>query len=211
MRSASDLRARLRSGSGGGRLSGTRAAPVEPRATISGSKKSSSAETAAPSIWPTSISTAARPIASIGWRTVVSGGSVQLMKASRRSRRPRRRPDTDSPARRAARIAPSASGSLAQMIPVTPCPISRVAAACPPSSENLVRSTSSPASGVPGRASGRGLERRPACGATEHGRAARGSARSARGPGRRDGRRPAPSRPRRPWKPAGSRGARRRH
>ena len=51
-----------------------RAAAVEPRATISGSKNSSSGETAEPSIWPASISTAARPIASIGWRTVVSGG-----------------------------------------------------------------------------------------------------------------------------------------
>src|ERR1700721_3678125 len=54
---------------------------VEPRATTSGSKNSSSADTTAPSIWPPSISTAARPIASSGCRTVVSGGSVQLMNA----------------------------------------------------------------------------------------------------------------------------------
>lgn len=57
------------------------AVAVEPRATTSGSKKSSSADTGELSIWPASISTAARPIASIGCRTVVSGGYVQLMNA----------------------------------------------------------------------------------------------------------------------------------
>jgi hypothetical protein len=99
--------------------------------------------TVAPSIWFTSMVTAARPSASMGWRTVVSGGSVQFMKAESS------KPTTDTsrgtarPARRAARIAPSASGSLPQMTPVTPCRSIRVAAACPPSSANMACSTAS--------------------------------------------------------------------
>ena len=67
---------------------------------------------------------------------------------------------TESPARRAARIAPSASGSLAHTIPVAPRSMSLVAAACPPSSENLVRSTSSLAQLGSGRLDGGTLERR---------------------------------------------------
>ena len=55
------------------------AAPVEPRTTSSGSNSSSSLETGAPPIWPRSSETALRPIDSIGCRTVVSGGSVQLI------------------------------------------------------------------------------------------------------------------------------------
>ena len=50
-------------------------------------------------------------------------------------------PGTDRPARRTARIAPSASTSLAQMTPVTPCRSSRVVAAWPPSRENSACST----------------------------------------------------------------------
>ena len=61
-----------------------------------------------------------RPIGSIGWRTVVSGGSVQFMSAESSKPTTETSPGTLLPARRAARIAPSAIGSLAQTIPVTP-------------------------------------------------------------------------------------------
>lgn len=54
---------------------------VEPRTTSSGSNSSSPGGTAPPWICAHSSSTAARPMASMGWRTVVSGGSVQFMKA----------------------------------------------------------------------------------------------------------------------------------
>jgi hypothetical protein len=54
---------------------------VDPRTTSSGSKSSSSWVTLEPAISPTSKSIAARPIGSMGCRTVVSGGSVQFMKA----------------------------------------------------------------------------------------------------------------------------------
>jgi hypothetical protein len=54
---------------------------VEPRTTSSGSKSSSSAATFSPSTCCTSVVTTARPIASIGCLVVVSGGSVQVMKA----------------------------------------------------------------------------------------------------------------------------------
>ena len=60
-----------------------------------------------------------RPIDSIGWRTVVSGGSVQFMSAESSNPTTETSPGTVMPARRAARIAPSAIGSLAQTIPVT--------------------------------------------------------------------------------------------
>lgn len=55
--------------------------PVEALTTSSGSKSSSSAGTRALSIWAARRSTTARPIASIGWRSVVSGGSVQFIRA----------------------------------------------------------------------------------------------------------------------------------
>ena len=58
-----------------------RAGPVEPRTTSSGSKNSSSSGTGLPAIWPTRSSMTIRPIGSIGWRTVVRGGSVQFMSA----------------------------------------------------------------------------------------------------------------------------------
>ena len=65
------------------------------------------------------------PIDSIGCLTVVSGGSVQFMNAESSYPTTDTSPGTDRPARRTARIAPSASTSLAQMIPVTPCRSSR--------------------------------------------------------------------------------------
>lgn len=55
--------------------------PVEALTTSSGSKSSSSAGTRALSIWAARRSTTARPIASMGWRRVVSGGSVQFIRA----------------------------------------------------------------------------------------------------------------------------------
>ena len=76
-----------------------------------------------------------RPIASMGWRTVVNGGSVQFMSAESSYPMTETSWGTRRPARRTARIAPSAIGSLAQMIPVTPDASSLVAAACPDSSE----------------------------------------------------------------------------
>src|SRR5690349_13028635 len=57
------------------------AGAVDPRTTNSGSNSNSSGATPLPSIWLTSRSTAAWPIISIGWRTVVSGGSVQVISA----------------------------------------------------------------------------------------------------------------------------------
>ena len=54
------------------------AGPVEPRTTSSGSNSSSSGFGTTVSIWLTSSATAALPIDSIGWRTVVSGGSVEF-------------------------------------------------------------------------------------------------------------------------------------
>ncbi len=54
---------------------------VDPRTTSSGANSSSSAATSPPLIRFTSSSTTARPIASIGWRVVVSGGSVQFISA----------------------------------------------------------------------------------------------------------------------------------
>ena len=51
------------------------------RTTSSGSKSSSSAGVSSPRIWASRAATAARPIASIGWRTVVSGGSTDDMNA----------------------------------------------------------------------------------------------------------------------------------
>ncbi len=55
--------------------------PVEPRTTSSGRKRSSSRGTLRPSIWAMSSSMTMRPMASMGCRTVVSGGSVQFMSA----------------------------------------------------------------------------------------------------------------------------------
>jgi hypothetical protein len=89
----------------------------------------------------TSSATAALPIDSIGWRTVVSGGSVQFMNVESSNPTTDTDPGTDRPARRIARTAPSASTSLPQITPVTPCCSSRVVAAWPPSSENSVCST----------------------------------------------------------------------
>lgn len=57
------------------------ACAVDPRTTSSGSKSSSSGGTALPPTCAFSSSTAARPMASMGWRTVVSGGSVQFIRA----------------------------------------------------------------------------------------------------------------------------------
>ena len=73
--------------------------------------------------------TAAWPIASIGWRTVVSGGSVKIISAESSKPTTETSPGTASPARRAGRIAPRARRSLAQTTPVAPRPSSRVAAA----------------------------------------------------------------------------------
>ena len=73
-----------------------------------------------PSSWLIRRSTAARPIASIGWRTVVSGGSVKRINAESSNPTTDTSPGTCSPRRRTARIAPRASGSLAQTTAVTP-------------------------------------------------------------------------------------------
>ena len=67
-----------------------------------------------------------RPIGSIGWRTVVSGGSVQFMSAESSNPTTETSSGTLSPARRAALIAPSAIGSLAQTMPVIPRASSRI-------------------------------------------------------------------------------------
>ncbi len=76
-----------------------------------------------------------RPMVSIGWRTVVSGGSTQFMRAESSKPMIETSSGTRSPARRTARTAPSAIGSEAQIIAVTPATRSRVAAAWPASSE----------------------------------------------------------------------------
>src|SRR6266550_7925207 len=76
-----------------------------------------------------------RPIDSIGWRTVVRGGSVQFMRKESSNPTTDTSPGTVIRARRAARIAPSAVGSLAQMIPVTLALRRPVAAVCAASSE----------------------------------------------------------------------------
>jgi hypothetical protein len=55
------------------------AGAVEPRTTNSGSNSSLSAAATVPSIWLASSFTAARPIDSMGWRMVVSGGSVHII------------------------------------------------------------------------------------------------------------------------------------
>ena len=70
-----------------------------------------------------------RPIRSIGWRTVVSGGSVQFISAESSKPTTDTSSGTFSPARRTARIAPRAIGSLAHTMPVMPRASSRVAAA----------------------------------------------------------------------------------
>jgi len=93
------------------------------------------------SIWFTSMATAALPIASMGCLTVVSGGSVQFMKAESSNPTTETSPGTERPARRTARIAPRASTSLPQITPVMPCRSNRVVAAWPPSSENSACST----------------------------------------------------------------------
>jgi hypothetical protein len=62
--------------------------------------------TVAPSIWFTGRVTAARPSASIGWRTVVNGGSVQFMNAESSKPTTEMSAGTPRPARRAARMAP---------------------------------------------------------------------------------------------------------
>ncbi len=74
---------------------------------------------------------------------------MQLMKAESSYPTTETSAGTDRPERRAARIAPSASGSLAQTMPVTPRAISRAAAAWPPSSEKRVRSTRSGSTALP--------------------------------------------------------------
>ena len=72
---------------------------------------------------------------SIGWRTVVSGGSVQFIRAESSKPTTETSSGTRSPARLAARIAPRAIGSLAHTMPVMPRASRRVAAACAASSE----------------------------------------------------------------------------
>ncbi|CAM5298854.1 hypothetical protein SGLAM104S_05377 [Streptomyces glaucescens] len=126
-----------------------RGCAVDPRTTSSGSKRSSLESVCVPWIWAHSSSTAARPIASIGCRTVDRGGSVQFMKAESSNPTTDTSAGTVSPSRRAARMAPNASGPLAQITPVTPRSQRRLAAAWPPSSENMERSTKSARSSVP--------------------------------------------------------------
>ena len=105
------------------------AGPVEPRTTSSGSNSSSSGCGIVVSIWLTKSATAAFPIDSTGWRTVVSGGSVQFSQPESSNPTTETSPGTVRPARRTARIAPSARTSLPQMRPVTPCRRMRVVAA----------------------------------------------------------------------------------
>ena len=90
----------------------------------------------------------------------------------------------------------------------TPRASSRVAAACPPSSEKRVRSTSSTRREAPTRRADVTSTPR-ACAATARGRAGPGAGRSARGRARRGGLSPARWRPRRRTRRAGSRGGRR--
>ena len=139
------------------------------------------AGTPAPSIWVTSRSTAACPIVSIGCRTVVNGGSVQVMNAESSKPTTDTSAGTERPSRRAARMVPSASTSLAQMMPVTPRSISFVAATRAPSMEKLDRSTHS-ASPRPSRRPG---PSRRACAATARGPPGRAPCRSGRGPSER--------------------------
>ena len=105
------------------------AGPVDARTTSSGSKRYSSAATAEPESCATSSSITMRPIGSIGCRTVVSGGSMLFIRAESSKPTTETSCGTRSPARRTARIAPSASGSDAQMTPVTPAASSRAVAA----------------------------------------------------------------------------------
>ncbi len=87
--------------------------------------------------------TAATAIAATGWRTVVSGGSVNAMSGESSYPTTEMSPGTDSPRCRAARIAPSAIRSEPQTSPVTPRSMSRPAAASPPSTPNRDSSVSS--------------------------------------------------------------------
>src|SRR5690606_3066661 len=88
------------------------AAAVDARTTGSGSKSSSSRGTSLPSTRAASRSTAARPMGSIGCRTVVSAGSVEFISAESSKPTTDTSPGQVSPTRRTARMAPRASGSL---------------------------------------------------------------------------------------------------
>ena len=76
-----------------------------------------------------------RHIGSMGWRTVVNGGSMLFIRAESSKPTTETSRGTLRPLRLAARIAPSAIGSLAHTMPVTPASSSRIADACAPSSE----------------------------------------------------------------------------
>ena len=115
----------------------------------SGWNFSSVRDAGVPLISPTSADTAAWPIDSTGWRTVVSGGSVNAISGESSKPTTDRSPGTDSPRERAARIAPSAMRSEPQMIAVCPQSMSSSAAAWPPSTVNSVVTTCPSASVTP--------------------------------------------------------------
>ena len=149
-----------------------------------------------------------RPIASIGWRTVVSGGSVQFIRAESSKPTTETSSGTRSPARRTARIAPRAIGSLAQTMPVTPAreqPV-RPTPGRPRASKRVGDAVRPEREARRRAASVRRAAR--ACAATACGRAARAAGRSSCGRARSGGPSPAPSRPRRRTRRAGSRGPR---
>src|SRR2546429_9422535 len=109
-----------------------RTGPVDLRTTSSGSNRSSSLETGVPPTWLRSWATAACPIASMGWRTVVSGGSLAIMSGEASKPTTEMSPGTRRPARRARRITPTAGTTLAQTAAVTSRFINPVARADPP-------------------------------------------------------------------------------
>ena len=76
-----------------------------------------------------------------GWRSEVSGGSMNALTGESSKPMTDTSRGIDSPMARAARMTPSAMGSEAQTMPVAPASMSRRPVACPPSMVNSECST----------------------------------------------------------------------
>ncbi len=103
-------------------------------------------------VWLTSATraaTAACAIASTGWRTVVSGGSVKAMSGESSNPTTDRSRGTCMPRACAARIAPRAMRSEPQITAVCPESMSSSAAAWPPSTVNSVETMCGRGSSMP--------------------------------------------------------------
>ena len=164
---------------------------------------------ASPAIWPISSSMTIRPIGSIGWRTVVSGGSVQFMSAESSKPTTETSSGTRSPA--APHRADRAERHRVAGAHDAGDAASRAAGSPPP---GRPRASTASARCGPAASSMPALRRRSArarraCGCDGHVVArARAAGRSACGRARSGGPSPAPSPPRRRTRRAGSRGRR---